>query len=468
MPQFIIEAWNDLRLFGAPAALTKAIKNDLTIANPLFENAVLHGRRTHGIPQKIRVYEEYSDHLSIPRGYLSKLVDTLPLWGIEYLYKNLTTTFDPIFPPKKITTWDYQAPWITALLSEEQGMGQAPPGSGKTIMGLEVYARLGQPCLWLTHTGRLARQARKRAETFLGIETGFIGQGGEDIKHFTVGMVQTLIRRDLSEYKDKFGLILVDECHHLPAETFTKVVSAFSARYRYGLTATPYRDDGLQDLMFHALGPKLASIGKQELRVRGKLMTPTVVRRPTKFSFPYDRTRKKQNYKALDDALASNHARNKQIATDVLVETCVKDNNVCIVLVGRLPHGQALYDLLSPVIPGTGYVHSKMTAKKSDAILDAFESGEYRILIATYKMLAEGFDYPPANRLFLTGPYKGRTRIEQACGRIERVYPGKDTAFIYDYVDSEVGVLNRQAEVRLDVYEANDMPVITVDRPYET
>jgi superfamily II DNA or RNA helicase len=133
------------------------------------------------------------------------------------------------------------------------------------------------------------------------------------------------------------------------------------------------------------------------------------------------------------------------------------------VLVGRIHHGEALFELLDPVLTDVGFVHSKMSIKKSDEALDAFESGKTRVLIATYKMLAEGFDYQPANRLFLTGPYKGRTRIEQACGRIERTYPGKTDAYVYDYVDKFVGVLNRQAEVRLDVYEANDMPVTTVD-----
>jgi superfamily II DNA or RNA helicase len=83
-------------------------------------------------------------------------------------------------------------------------------------------------------------------------------------------------------------------------------------------------------------------------------------------------------------------------------------------------------------------------------------------------MLAEGFDYQPANRLFLTGPYKGRTRIEQACGRVERTHKDKTNAIVYDYVDRRVGVLNRQAEVRLDVYEANDMLVTTIDEPYGT
>jgi len=334
--------------------------------------------------------------------------------------------------------------------------------SGKTIMGLMSYARLGQPCLWVTHTGRLVRQARKRAEEFLGVETGIIGGGKEKLAHFTVGTVQTLIRRDLNKYKGKFGLVITDECHHVPAKTFIEVVSSFPARYRYGLTATPYREDGLGELMFQTMGPALCYLSKEELRQRGKLITPQVIRRPTSFTFPYNPTVKKYNYRALCDSLAANEARNNQIVTDVVVETTLDSSNICIILVGRIPHGQILYDKLEKIIPGVGFVHSKMTTKKSDLILDSFETGKIRVLVATYKMLAEGFDYQPSNKLFLTAPFKGRSLIEQACGRIERTFPGKTSATVFDYVDVNVGVLNRQAEVRLDVYETNAMPVMTI------
>lgn len=335
--------------------------------------------------------------------------------------------------------------------------------SGKTVMLLKIYEKLGVPCLWITHTGRLARQTRKRAEQFLGVETGIIGKGKEKLCHFTVGMVQTLVRRDLSKYASKFGLIVVDECHHQPSKTFTDVVSAFKGHYRYGATATPYREDGLQDLMFLTLGPPLAELNKAELRAQGQLMTPQVIRRPTKFNFPYNpHGGKKSGYMALADALATDPHRNRQIATDVIVEASIRDDNICIVLVGRIPHGEELFEIIKPVLPDAGFVHSKMSPKKSDKILDDFESGRIKVLIATYKMLAEGFDYQPSNRLFLTAPFKGRSLIEQACGRIERTFPGKTDAVVFDYVDRRVGVLDRQAEVRLDVYESNDMPVSTI------
>ena len=294
------------------------------------------------------------------------------------------------------------------------------------------------------------------------IEAGLIGAGKADIKHFTVGLVPTLVRRDLSKYKDTFGLIIVDEAHHVPASTFLKVISSFSARYRYGLTATPYREDKLEDLLFSVVGPKRAYLDKEVLRKLGKLVTPTVVRRPTNFYFPYNPTSRKHNYAALSDALAEEFKRNQQIATDVIVESTLNDQNVCIILVGRIPHGDALCEMIEPVLPRTGFVHSKMKTAESDQILDDFENGKLKVLIATYKMLAEGFDYQPSNRMFLTAPVKGRSLIEQAIGRIERAFIGKTSAIVYDYVDHRVGVLNRQADTRRDTYEINNNPVTTL------
>jgi len=461
MPNLRVEVDSVIRLPSIPNDLLKRLKAELTFNNPKYEDALKNGRSTRGIPRKVRSYTEENGNLVLPRGFLSRLGALSSSVGLTLVCKDNTKRFEPQYPPQKLEMWDYQEPWITSLLSSPQGVGIAPPGSGKTIMGLEAYARLGQPCLWITHTGRLVRQTRARARDFLGIETGIIGKGKSQIEHFTVGMVQTLIRRDLEELRDTFGMIIVDECHHVPASTFFTVASAFNARYRIGLTATPYRDDGLEPLIFQTLGPPLAYLDKEVLRSQGRLMTPTVIRRPTSFFFPYNPSNRRFNYKALVDAQAEDTKRNIQITTDVIVESTLSENNVCIVLVGRIAHGETLLEMISPILPGVDFVHSKMSFKKSDAILDSFETGKIQVLIATYRMLAEGFDYQPANRLFLTAPYKGRTLIEQACGRIERTFLGKIDAIVFDYVDRNVGVLNRQAEVRLDIYEANNMPTIT-------
>jgi len=453
---------NQIEIHSPPSALKSKIKKALSFPNPAYDDAVNFGRTTRGISKKIRLYEDVAGNIRIPRGSMGVLEGLFSSTGLTCNIADKSAVFEPTTPPKIIKLWEYQTPWVSDLLKFREGVGIAPPGAGKTLMALEMYARLGQPCLWITHTKRLARQVAKRLKEFLGVEAGLIGSGKEDIKHFTIGLVPTLVRRDLSKYKDTFGLIIVDEAHHVPASTFLKVVSSFSARYRYGLTATPYREDKLEALLFNVVGPQRAYLDKDVLRELGKLVTPTVVRRPTNFYFPYNPTSRKHNYAALSDALAEDFRRNQQIATDVMVESTINDKNVCIVLVGRINHGEALRSMIEPVLPRTGFVHSKMTTTESDQILDDFENGKLKVLIATYKMLAEGFDYQPSNRMFLTAPFKGRSLIEQGIGRIERAFLGKTSAIVYDYVDHRVGVLNRQADTRLDTYEINNNPVTTL------
>lgn len=443
-----------------PPLVSRQIKKELSIPNPAYEDAVKFKRRVQGISKYIRPYVEENGKLGIPRGFLNRYLQILSKEGLEVDLIWKTILYEKKELPS-LNLRDYQKPWVDKMLSEFQGVGQAPPGAGKTIAALDMYLRLGQPCLWLTHTVGLAEQVAERLKEFSGEEAGFIGAGKVDIKHFTVGLIPTLCRRDLSEYKDLFGLIIVDEAHHVPASTFFNVTSSFNAHYRFGLTATPYRDDGLQDILFLTMGPIVTTISKQYLRDIGMLMTPTVIRRPTNFNFPYNPKIKKFNYKALEKALGADRERNEAISTDVIVESTVQ-NNICIVLVGTIDHGEELMRILSEIIPETGLIHSKQKPKLRKEVRDSFGRGELSVLIATYKMLAEGFDYKPTNRLFLTAPFKSRILIEQACGRIERISEGKDDALVYDYVDSNLRVLRDQSEVRLDVYEASNNNIVTM------
>lgn len=452
---------NEINLRLPEKELFQELKRRLTVDNPEYISAMKFGRSVRGLSRYIRLYSERNGTVSIPRGFWEEFLVVAQDMGYKLNITDNRVAFKHS-NVREMELWDYQEPWVEDLLEHDHGIGVAPPGAGKTICALSVYARLGQPCLWLTHTKGLGRQVANRLQSFLGEEAGLIGSGTEDIKNFTVGLIPTLVRRDMSEYAKKFGLIILDESHHAPAPSFNSVVSAFWGKYRYGVTATPYRDDQLEELMFKTIGPARCYLDKQILRDMGKLMTPHVVRRPTNFDFPYNSMSKKYDYQALKNALALDEERNSLIVSDVVSEASI-GNNTCIVLVGRIEHGEILATELSSILEGVGLIHSKQKPKESAAVMEAFEAGKLPILIATYKMLAEGFDYQPSNRLFLTADFKGRSLIEQACGRIERVYPGKTNALVYDYVDEKVGVLKNQAEVRLDVYEANETPVSTIE-----
>jgi superfamily II DNA or RNA helicase len=419
------------------------------------------GRPTRGIKKNIQNYTEDGKILNAPRGYLNRLLKVIEQQGHQANEIWATVQHQPTFPPKSIKLRDYQGPWVDNVLLCNQGIGQAPAGSGKTQCALEIYARLGQPCLWLTHTNRLMIQSAQRARDCLGIEPGFIAAGKANPAHFTVALVQTMISLPEDYLSDYFGLIIVDEVHHSPADQMSKVISRFNAHYKYGITATPYRSDGLETLMFQHFGDILATIDRKQLRDAGHLLTSDIIQRPTTFNYPYNPTSYKFGYKQLEKALYKDKNRNALIIGDVLVEA-TNENNTCIVLVKTIEHGEELYSDLSIILggesvdDGVGLVHSKMPAKRQALVFERFSAGKLRVLVATYRMLAEGFDYQPTNRIFLTAPVVDRSLIEQACGRGERSSPGKRDAFVFDYTDPKVSVLNRQASDRVEIYKNLD------------
>lgn len=376
---------------------------------------------------------------------------------------------------------DYQDEFVTRLQDFKfsapnsphipgSGVGVAPPGSGKTVMGAELIARLKYKTLWITHTSALAGQTRERFESFLvGPRIEVIGGGKWKIGDITIALVQTLFRRKLEELRDEFGLIVIDECHHVPARTFSDVIGAFNPIKVIGLSATPYRKDGMEALMFQALGPQITSVKKETLISLGHLVPATVVQIPTPCFVPDNL----QEYRDVIDALHSSTSRTNKIITDV--HRNASNGHECIVLVDEIAYGEKLRDgilrkglsceLVFSTKMGGGRgkkkVVASMSSKKRAEAIDRFKAGETAVLVATYDLLSEGFDHAPLDRLFMTVPIsdKNRALIEQTIGRVERPSPGKSEAVVYDYVDNH-RMLTKQAEGRRSVYEDNHVKVI--------
>lgn len=448
---------NKIQLKNLPIDLTNTLIQILKVPNPKFLEAEKLGYSTYGIDQYINNFSiDLNNNLLIPRGYRRELFTLLKNRNISYTVKDLRTKFPYInLDSSKIKYRTYQSDAILNLISHEEGMLVAPAGSGKTVMGLSLIPLLGQPTLWITHTGPLFAQALSRAKLFLPeLKTGTIIEGKWEIGNIlTVGMIQTLIRdpKKLVEIQNKFGLIVLDEAQHCPATTFLKVVSQLNPYYLYGLTATPYRRDKLETIMFQTLGPPNTNIPIEKVVNHGGIIIPTVKYR----SIRSKKITTNNIQIILKDNIVNNIQRNRIIVSDVLKEAI--NGNFCIVISDRRVHCEMLYDLISVGWEHTGIATGKYSKKYVQEQVNRYNKKEITVLVTTFQLLGEGFDVPFINRAFTAMPFRSEAKAVQLIGRIQRTYPGKEDAIIYDYVDVDIGVLadqfhNRNRDCRYRAY----------------
>jgi len=446
--EIIIE--NKIRLKKAPSNLKDRLINDLRFPNPKYEEAVLAGRSVYRIPPVIHNFEILpDDSLCIPRGYRANLYSIMKDFGVAAdIITDNRMRFDPIcdMNSSMIQYRPYQYKAVMDLVKSEEGVLVAPAGSGKTVIGLSLVPLFGQPTLWLTHTGPLADQAIKRIKSFLPSlskdDVGYIGRSKWKMGNVvTVAMVQTFARRLEALYKirDAFGLVILDEAHHCPATTFFKVIGCFNPYYLYGLTATPYRRDKLENLMFQTLGDTVATITVEELDRSDSIIIPKVKYK----SFYHNKAiHESQPSKILKDHIVFNDRRNHIIVGDVLIEAAA--GNYCIVLSDRKVHCEILHSLILIGWKKTGIATGNLTKKENSEQIEKLIKGETTVLVCTNQLLGEGFDFAPLNRAFIASPFRFEGKCEQVIGRIQRVAPGKTDAIVYDYVDADIGVLQNQ------------------------
>jgi superfamily II DNA or RNA helicase len=445
---------NKIKLKRAPEKLNHILIENLKVVNPAHQSATKQGYSTWKIEPYIYNFSvSADDSLLIPRGYKNKLIEIIKNLEIPFEVEDKRTFFPPDFcvDSKNIEYRPYQKDAIIELTKvlntgQQEGVIVAPPGSGKTVMGISLMPLLGQPTLWLTHTDRLAKQTLERVYRFLPSlkkeDIGYIGAGKWKIgKMFTVAMIQTLNRKDfvdLAKISDKFGTLIVDEAHHVPASTFTKVVSNFNPFYIFGLTATPYRTDNLESLMFQTLGEVVVEISTYKVAKQGGIIIPVVKYRaiPSK---PIEGNDIKQ---ILKNYIVENDTRNEMIVGDVLKEAM--EGNYCIVISDRRRHCEKLFELISVHWDNVGITTGKYNKKHIDEQIEKLYKKEITVLVTTFELLGEGFDVDFLNRAFIAMPFRAERKAEQLIGRLQRMAKGKKTAIVYDYVDVNVGVLKSQ------------------------
>ncbi len=435
---------------GLPSSAAAVITQDLTMLNPAYAQAERYGRWTGNMEQTLSFYSHEGPALILPRGYIRRLIGTIERNGREYHIEDHTRCLPPVAFDMQAELRPYQETAVQDILKRRFGVLQAPPGAGKTVIALAVIAERKQPALVIVHTKELLYQWRARAGAFLGMtedEVGLIGDGHRRMgARLTIALVHSLYKIG-RELPSQAGFLVVDECHHTPARTFTDAVSLFDCKYMLGLSATPYRRDGLTRTIYLYLGDRVHEIDHHTLIEENHIMPAQIVARETSFDYPDP----SGDYQGCIQALAQDDDRNKMILADVEAETA-KGSGIALILSDRTEHCRRLYrDLVTKGIDTRILTGS---TRKKDRVQTVTELNENkaRALVATVQLIGEGFDLKQLSSVFLATPIKFSGRVKQSVGRVLRTHEGKETAKVFDYVDLSP-VLRSSFKARCRAYQ---------------
>ncbi|MDP2883901.1 MAG: DEAD/DEAH box helicase family protein [Ignavibacteria bacterium] len=432
--------------------LVTFLKEELNFLNTEYLTKRRLGKSTYKVQKYFKLIEESGDAVSIPRGFLSRLVTFLNDHVIGHSVRRDYPLLGEVPFKSCIELTPFQTEVVDSALEHDQGVIVAPSGSGKTVIGLELIARRKLPALILVHRKQIFDQWVERIQEFLGIPKGHIGEYSGIKKkignQITVGLLQSLGRKkDLSEFKSSFGTILVDECHHIPASTFRDVVAQLSTHYLYGLTATPKRKHNDEKLIYVYIGDIVA---RMETTDSNPVPSPPsqsfeVVVRGTDLAIPFKFTT--DLFQLLAKVICFDTARNKLIVDDILKETSA--GNKVLVLSERKEHLEILNLYLKGkcetiVISGDDSLRARKSKVKQ------IEDGHYQVILSTGQFFGEGVDIHGISCLILAFPFSFEGKLVQYIGRLRDIGAQR---LIIDYRDRKIPFLERQFKQRERYYK---------------
>jgi superfamily II DNA or RNA helicase len=458
---------------GLPPWLLASVKHLASLHNPEFYQRQKLRLSTWQTPRFVRCYSEDLSHLHLPRGVLEPLRTLLENAG-----SRLDLADDRPMPPPAGAHAARGRPdqpaagGVQTMLAHDHGVLVAPPGTGKTVMGCAILAARSLPTLILVHRKPLLDQWRAQLTSTLDLDAKQLGQLGGGRNRPTgvidLAMIQSLTRlalADLVALFRRYGLVVVDECHHIPAFSFESCLRRAPVRYVLGLTATPYRRDGLQDIIPMQCGPirhritprdRDAELGARRLALELRI-------RPTKFHIAADPDNAEgPPIQAVFRALVDDEQRTALVCDDVLA--ALAQGRRCLVLSQWKEHVHRLAQQLRDAGTQPIVLEGGLAKKGRDRLLAAVQAtppDQDLVVVATGQYLGEGFDCPQLDTLFLAFPMAFKGKLVQYTGRLLRPHPGKRRVTVYDYADSAVAVLHSMHTKRLTTYRTlgfTDLP----------
>lgn len=457
--EVILNSMLSISMEKLPSRVIAKLKKTSSFANPEFYKKQRMRMSTYPLTRFIFSGEIRASEIILPRGVLDEVVKILTIAGAQVIIKDQRID-------RKKTVFQFngvlessQSDAVKNMLKSDAGILMASPGSGKTVMACALIAERKVSTLILVHRQILLDQWKERITTFLGIPAKEIGTLSGSKKKMTgridMAMLQSLTRMsDLTEIMESYSQIIIDECHHIPASSFEDILKQIPARYVLGLTATPYRKDGLEKILFQQCGPIRHEFKNQESL---KLMKSVTIHE-TGFQLSAE-VKESLPYHMLMHYLTSDVERNKLIARHAI--EALADNRFPVLISDRKEHLDVLSLIISETTDISGLeiirLDGDLTGKKRrlalDILLELRNKNVKVLLVSSASLIGEGFDLPDLDTLILAMPLSFEGRMIQYAGRIHRRVEGKMEARIIDYVDFSNPVLVRMYRNRLKAYQ---------------
>ena len=451
-----------------------ALKRLAAFRNPEFYKAQALRLTTYDKPRVISCSDETPEYLCLPRGCETDVTGLFDEAGVKAVWSDRTC------PGRRINiafNGDLREEQLLAaeeMLKHDIGVLAATTAFGKTVIAAKLIAERKVSTLVLTHRRQLLSQWTAKLTEFLDIDEALpilekkrgrkrkqslIGQIGAG-KASPSGIIDVAVMQSLNsgdevkEWIKNYGMVIVDECHHVPAFSFEQILKGVHAKYVYGLTATPTRQDGHHPIIFMHCGPIRYRVDARK-QAEKRPFDHYVIPRLTSLRAPQEEEGKEPSIQRLYAAIAVNEPRNQRIAEDVL--RCFQNGGNALVLTERTAHVALLAAKLREQIPDvislTGGKGAKET-REALARISATPADRPLTLIATGKYIGEGFDEPRLDTLFLAMPISWKGTLQQYAGRLHRLCEKKREVRIYDYIDIHVPMLEKMYHKRLAGYAA--------------
>lgn len=468
-------------LQSVSAKVLNHLKRIAAFKNPEFYSKQALRLSTYSVPRIISCFDITDDYLALPRGCEDAVLSFLTDNNVEFHVTDETNHGKRISVSFKGEEREEQIAAINALMPHSNGVLHATTAFGKTVTAAAIITCRKTNTLILVHSKALLTQWHERLTEFLDIEyqepeqtkkrsrkafspIGCLDSTGNSLHGIIdIALIQSCLDEDgVKPFVQDYGMVIVDECHHVSSVTFENVLKGIKANIVYGLTATPIRKDGHQPIIFMQCGPiRFCADAKSQIAKQSfdRYLIP-------RFTSYRSITDEKQSITAMYQSLSEDNVRNNLIVDDVC--KAVSSGRTPIILTNRTSHVSLLAERLTSYIKnvitltGAGSVKEKRETLQR---LQNVSANDPLVIVATGKYVGEGFDYPRLDTLFLALPISWKGLVAQYAGRLHRENEGKKDVRIFDYIDIHEPVCDSMYRKRLKGYASIGYKTIVKGQP---